>query len=127
MTFDNNAYTVSFYRDGINIGADKTGNNGFAIASDNPLEIGDGQWNSDLNGTIDEFMIFNRVLTPQEILDLYLGAPINCGLSSCSLADTNGDSVVAIGELISYISRWKNGTVTIGDLITAIGEWKNGC
>ena len=47
--------------------------------------------------------------------------------SSCGDADTDGDNVVSITELINYITSWKQGTVTINDLMVGIGEWKNGC
>jgi len=47
--------------------------------------------------------------------------------SACSSADTSGDSIVDISELLNYIADWKAGSVVIGDLLTAIGEWKNGC
>ncbi len=53
---------------------------------------------------------------------------IDCGnTSSCSSADINGDGIIEIGELVRYISKWKNGSITIRDLIIAITEWKNGC
>lgn len=45
----------------------------------------------------------------------------------CSPADTTGDDIVDISELLNYISQWKSGSVLIGELLTAIGEWKNGC
>lgn len=47
--------------------------------------------------------------------------------TSCGSADSNGNSIVDISELLNYISQWKAGSVVIGDLLTAIGEWKNGC
>ncbi len=48
--------------------------------------------------------------------------------SSCnSLADSDGNSIISINELINYISQWKAGSVTIGNLIDAIGKWKDGC
>ncbi len=46
----------------------------------------------------------------------------------CGAADNNpSDGVVSGGELVDFISGWKQGDVTISDLIAAIAEWKNGC
>ncbi len=53
---------------------------------------------------------------------------VDQGESVCnSGADSNADGVIAISELINYISQWKAGSVTIGNLIEAIGKWKGGC
>lgn len=91
-----------------------TGNNTF---------IGMSSFGDYYNGTIDDIRIYNYALTSQEILDLYN----QISQSSCSSADINSNSIIEIGELLTYISDWKAGGVLIGDLLTAIGEWKNGC
>jgi len=47
--------------------------------------------------------------------------------STCSPADTSGDGVVDMIELIAYIGRWKNNDeVDMISLIEAIGIWKGG-
>jgi len=47
--------------------------------------------------------------------------------SACGESDGDGDGIVSISELISYIGEWKVGNVLIGELIDAIGKWKAGC
>ncbi|RPI60641.1 MAG: LamG domain-containing protein, partial [Ignavibacteriales bacterium] len=81
------------------------------------------------DGLIDEVAIWGRVLSQTEIQNLYnSGSPITCGETSiCGDVDTSENNIVEIGELISYISNWKQGEVLIGELIDAIGKWKNGC
>jgi len=101
------------------------------VQSNEPFKIGDVTYHdSEWNGRIDDMAIWNRLLTDQEISGLYnAGIPLPCdSTSTCSSeADTSGDSVVDINELINYIGEWKVGDVLIGDLIDAIGEWKSGC
>ena len=46
--------------------------------------------------------------------------------STCSPADTSGDSVVDMIELMNYIGRWKSGEVDMISLMEAIGIWKGG-
>ena len=50
-----------------------------------------------------------------------------CSSSTCGPADTSGDNIVDIIELMNYIGEWKSGSVTITELMNGIGEWKNGC
>jgi len=53
------------------------------------------------------------------------GQDLSCG--TCSAADTSGEGVVDMIELIAYIGRWKNNDgVDMIDLIEAIGIWKGG-
>ncbi|MFH1642548.1 MAG: fibronectin type III domain-containing protein [Nanoarchaeota archaeon] len=52
---------------------------------------------------------------------------VSTSTSSCGEADMSGNSIIEIRELINYISSWKLGDVLIGELITAISKWKNGC
>jgi len=74
------------------------------------------------NGIIDDVRVYNRVLSSSEILEIY-----NQGTQSCSPADTSGEGVVDMIELIAYIGRWKNNDgVDMIDLIEAIGIWKGG-
>ena len=53
----------------------------------------------------------------------------DCGscASVCGAADTNSNDVVEIGEIINYITRYKNSEIDIGEIISAITEYKNGC
>ena len=74
-------------------------------------------------GEIDEVKVFNRALSASEIQDLYSEFSSQCS----SGADTSGDSVVSINELLSFISKWKDGGILIGDLLSGISEWKSGC
>jgi len=60
-------------------------------SSDKPIRIGDDENNQPFNGTIDEVMVYNRVLSPQEIQLLYLfGAEAVPGAEICDVgtADT---------------------------------------
>ncbi len=96
-----------------------------AIPSDtNPLYMGALPGYVSFDGTIDDVRIYNYALSASEILTIYNeGAGSACN----SIADSDGDSSISIGELINFISQWKAGNVTIGNLIDAIGKWKNGC
>ena len=41
-------------------------------------------------------------------------------------ADTNGDGIVSLTELLNYIGSWKIGNVSLSLLLSAIGFWKVG-
>jgi len=112
--------TYRFYVNGEDAG---TGSWSLSPSGINPLLIGSFDGSSEFfNGSIDELRIYNYALSNAEIQDLF-----NSQTSTCGDVDTSGNSVVEIGELISYISSWKQGEILIGELIDAIGKWKNGC
>jgi len=119
LTYD--GANVITYIDGneVNRRAQATGT---ILADSDSLSIGRLPGVVSFDGIIDEVRIYNYALTESEILDLF-----NSQTSICGDVDTSENSVVEIGELISYISSWKNGEVLIGELIDAIGKWKNGC
>jgi len=49
-------------------------------------------------------------------------------VSTCSPADIDPvDNVVDIGELISFMEKWKSGAEAMDDLVDAIKFWKSGC
>ncbi|MCJ7817138.1 MAG: hypothetical protein MUP55_04745, partial [Candidatus Aenigmarchaeota archaeon] len=81
------------------------------------------------NGTIDEVIVFNRILSAQEIQSLYSsGQPISCGIC-IHKSDTNCDNCVDGLELFAFIDLWKinSSDVTLREIIEAIGLWKRGC
>jgi len=69
-----------------------------------------------MTGKIDDAWIYDRALTHDEILGLYL------------LADRDGDGCIAVSEIIDYVNRWKNDQgPDMDDLVLAINLWKAGC
>jgi len=122
---------VHFYVDGVEktvvpAVAGSVGTNDFAD-TDSSLMIGDrSDGGRAFDGSIDEVAIWNRALASQEIVQIVdSGIPINCGCSSG--ADSSGDSIVSLSELIDFFGEWKAGRVTISQLLVGIGEWKDGC
>jgi hypothetical protein len=48
-------------------------------------------------------------------------------LSACQTgADTNGDGIISLTEILAYINNWNLGTVLMTDLLKAIGLWQVG-
>jgi len=43
-----------------------------------------------------------------------------------SSADSDGNNIVSMAELLVHIGKWKQGTVTMQDLLAAISFWKSG-
>lgn len=77
----------------------------------------------------------NNTINP-DALELCNGVDDDCdtsideGCTACTTgADTSGDGVISISELLSYISSWKQGNITLANILAAIGFWKtgNGC
>jgi hypothetical protein len=67
MTYNTSSGSRSIYRNGVAVGSG-TYDRMMIMSSD--MTVGTG-WGSYFNGTIDEFAIFNRALTPQEVYDHY--------------------------------------------------------
>jgi len=75
------------------------------------------------DGVIDEIAIWNRLLTPQEIQEIYnSGQAISC--QDYHPADTDESGDISIGELIAYIDRWIDGDVSLSQVMEAIVVWK---
>ncbi|KYK27216.1 hypothetical protein AYK26_04095 [Euryarchaeota archaeon SM23-78] len=70
-------------------------NTGVILTDDDPLLIGNIPGFQYFNGIIDEVRIYNRALTPEEILELY-----NQGIGNYIEGDLNNDGVVDISDLI---------------------------
>ena len=66
--------------------------------------------------------IYDYALNSSEVLALF-----NSVGNICGGADTSGNGIIEIGELINYIERWKAGSAGISEVMVAIGEWKDGC
>ncbi len=63
----------------------------------------------------------NPAYRPKLVVQFTAGSP-------CGHADLPPqDNAIDIGELISFINRWKSGDVGISELMDAIGKWKSGC
>ena len=60
------------------------------------------------NGTLDEFMIFKRVLTDAEVLELYgePGGNVQCPLYQECLGDLTGDKIVNTADSSILTSQW---------------------
>ncbi len=104
---------VNFYIDGVNAG---TANLAAPIITSYPLRMGtkvntSGTITDYSNFTIDEVMIYDRVLSTEEIQDIYLTQKTEC-------VDTEA--------LLGYISQWKQGSLGIVALMEKIGKWKAG-
>jgi hypothetical protein len=103
-----------------------------SLANNQDLRIGNSGNNAaEFPGTLDEITIWNRVLTPEEISELYNSAtPLVCQEKTttiCGNADYDKDEKISINELIGHVKKWKDGQATPEEILNTIQFWKNGC
>ena len=68
------------YIDGILVSSNKIGSFNWCVVTNSSLRIGGPWWNSDyeyFNGQLDDIGLWNKVLTPQEITQLYTSTNYN--------------------------------------------------
>jgi len=48
--------------------------------------------------------------------------------SACTTgADSSGDGIISLTELINFVEKWKAGDVWMTGLVDVIWDWKSGC
>jgi hypothetical protein len=131
VTWDYSTRSVKFYIDGVLQALENEGviGNWNTIASTGDWQIGGSSVKSNefFNGAIDDFAVWNRALSTEEVLAIYNNnSELKCNEVSCvHFAEIGAcDGVVSNDELLVYINRWKSGEVGISDLISAIMVWK---
>jgi len=72
-------------------------------------------------GVLDEVAVWNRALTASEIQQLANGA-IVCG----NPADTNNNNTIETSELMTFMEKWRAGSVSMFDILSIIKFWKRG-
>ena len=87
------------------------------VSGAGPLKVGAYGSNSNLNGNMDEFRLYNRVLTPSEITALYngsLGGFLGADLNICS-----GDTITLSSSASGNTYAWSTGDTTSTIAITS--------
>ena len=129
---------TSLYLDGV-LNSEAEGGNP-RVASNYPLLIGRHNFSAPydwpFNGSIDEVAIYDRALTPDEILSHYLSADPDKACTPPCPADITGDGQVDAADLGALIAVWntdggtipeadinRDGTVSAADLGLLIGAW----
>jgi hypothetical protein len=131
VTMTKSGTSVHFYVDGQAVATVNPTTSGDETDSTNPAYIGSryqARSQHFFSGMIDEFAIWNRTLTTQEIRDLYnSGAAISCEVQY-HRADTNRNCIIELDELLAFINRWKVSSldVPMTELMEAIGLWNSG-
>jgi hypothetical protein len=118
---DRNSSQLRTYVNGIQKGTTTISSLG-SVSTTSSATIGSTSWGSfSFKGRIDDVRIYNYVLPPSEILNLYF--------SFFHRSDINKDSCTDTTELSTFINRWKTSSidVPIRELIETIGLWKKGC
>ncbi len=129
---------TSLYLDGV-LNSEVEGGNP-RVSSNYPLLIGRHNFNAPydwpFNGSIDEVAIYDRALTPGEILSHYLSADPDKACTPPCPADITGDGQVDAADLGALIAVWNtdggtipeadingDGTVNASDLGPLLGAW----
>ena len=109
---------------------------GVDFVTESPLRIGNrSTYNAGLGGMLDDFAVWNRALTEQEILDIFAGADILDGGTS-QPGDLNDDGYVNSADLDLVRGNWGStvapntngdatgdGYVNSADLDIVRGNW----
>jgi len=89
--------------------------NGGSTASPSEMRLGDDRTNDYLDATIDDFRFYDRLLTPEDVLELYTGRPGVTTQSATSTSDTvsilNG-TIVSDGMASSTVRGFQYGLTT---------------
>ena len=151
LVLDADTGTLAGYLDGVGSGATGDANgwshgwtgvsfpDGVDFTTDAPLRIGNrSTYNAGMGGMLDDFAVWNRALTEQEILDIYAGADILDG-GSGQPGDLNDDGYVNSADLDLVRGNWGtavapntngdatgDGFVNSADLDVVRGNWGAG-
>ena len=101
------------------------------VHTETPVSIG-ARWNAYpatsfmLDGAIDEVSAWDRVLTDDDILSLYLsGTELSCSFHPADISEPFG--CVTMDELTSFIELWLTSSdVSMSEVMEAVSLWRSG-
>ena len=118
IVLDADAGTMTGYIDGVKSGnGDENGwqsaysgvaiPDGVDFVTESPLRVANrSTYNAGLGGMLDDFAVWNRALTEQEILDIFGGADILGGGGPSQPGDLDGDGFVNSADLDMVRGNW---------------------